>query len=66
MEEVTHRGASVLILIPKYHAVDKIKENMIGGACGVHGRGGKIVQRFGAKAQTRDHLEDQGVDGSKG
>jgi hypothetical protein len=44
-----------------------MKENEVGRACGMHGRGEKRAQGFGGKAQRKkDHLEDQGVDGRMG
>jgi hypothetical protein len=33
---------------------DRIKENEVGGACGTHGRGKKLVQGFGGKAPTEE------------
>jgi hypothetical protein len=39
---------------PKYNYEDKIKENEVGGACGTHGRGNKIVQGFGRKARGKE------------
>jgi hypothetical protein len=38
----------------------------VGGACGMHRKGEKHVQDFGGKAEGKDHLKDQGVDGRMG
>jgi hypothetical protein len=39
----------------------------VGGACGTHGRGEKLVQGFWWKSsKEKDHLKDQGVDGRMG
>jgi hypothetical protein len=38
----------------------------MGGACGTRGRGEKRVQGFGGKARKKDHLKDQGIDGTMG
>jgi hypothetical protein len=40
----------VILLIPKYHLADQIKENEVGRVCGTQGRGEKIIQDFGGKA----------------
>jgi hypothetical protein len=36
-----------------YSSPDKIKENMVGGACGKHGRGKKRVESFGGRARRK-------------
>jgi hypothetical protein len=65
MEKVAQGRASYFILLPKYYYADKIKENEVGGTCGMHGRG--MCTRFWWKIQKeRDHLKDQGVDGRMG
>jgi hypothetical protein len=38
----------------------------VGGACGSHGRGEECVQSFGGKPERKNHLEDQGIDGTMG
>jgi hypothetical protein len=54
----------IISIHPKYHKADQIKDNEVGGTCGTHGRGEKIVQGFGGKLRRKEtHLEDQGVDG---
>jgi hypothetical protein len=36
------------------HSADQVKVNEVGGACGTHGRGEKIVQGFGGKARRKE------------
>jgi hypothetical protein len=45
------------------HQVHQVKANEVGGECSTYGRGEKSVQGFGG---SRDHMEDQGVDGKMG
>jgi hypothetical protein len=40
----------IIFIIPEYHWADEVKEDKVGGACGLHGRGEKSVQGFGGKA----------------
>jgi hypothetical protein len=35
-----------------------MKENEVGGACGMHGRGQKSVQDFGGKARSKDRTRN--------
>jgi hypothetical protein len=55
-------------LYPSPDVVRQIKSlaNEVGGACGTHGRGEKIVQGFNGSQKERDHSEDQGVGGRMG
>jgi hypothetical protein len=39
---------------PKYYYAHQIKENEVGGKCGMHGREDESVQGFGAKAQRKE------------
>jgi hypothetical protein len=56
MEEITQRGASYFILIPKYYFADEIKENEVGEACGRHWRGEDSLQGFGRKPEGKISL----------
>jgi hypothetical protein len=40
----------IICTLSKYHYSDQVKANEEGRACGMHGRGEKIVQNFGGKA----------------
>jgi hypothetical protein len=40
--------------MPVYHKADQIKEDEVGRACGMHGRGEKIVKGFDGKAQRKE------------
>jgi hypothetical protein len=53
MEKVPQWGASKFVRISRYYWADKIKENKVGGACGTHGRGEKLVQGFGGKDRRK-------------
>jgi hypothetical protein len=56
-----------LYSVPIYHEADHVKANEVGGACGTHGRGEKIVQGFGGKARRKEITwEDQGLGGRMG
>jgi hypothetical protein len=46
--------AKLRSLIPRYHYADQVKANEMGGACGTHERGEKIVQSFGGKARRKE------------
>jgi hypothetical protein len=37
-----------------YSSPDQVKATDVGGACGTHGRGQKIVQGFGVKARRKE------------
>jgi hypothetical protein len=37
----------IIVVIPKYHQADQVKENEMGRACGMHGRGEESVKGFG-------------------
>jgi hypothetical protein len=45
--------ASIINVAVDYYYADQVKKNVVGGACGTHGRGEKSVQGFGAKAQSK-------------
>jgi hypothetical protein len=49
MEKVAQLGASLFVVITRYWA-DEIKENEVGGACGMHGREDECVQGYGGIA----------------
>jgi hypothetical protein len=51
---VAQFGASKILIVPKYHQADQIKENEAGGAWGIHGRRQKVVQGFGGKARRKE------------
>jgi hypothetical protein len=46
--------------------MDQIKENVVGGACGTHGIGEKVLRGFGGGARRKNQSEDRGVDGRMG
>jgi hypothetical protein len=53
MEQVAQWGPSYFMLMFTYYSVDQIKENEMGGACDMHGRGQKHLQDFGGKARRK-------------
>jgi hypothetical protein len=55
-------------IICTHSSADKIRQSNkeVGKACGMHGRGQKRVQGFGWKAQRKEPLEDQDIDGKMG
>jgi hypothetical protein len=55
---------NLVLLIPKYHYAELVKEDEGTGACGSHGRGEKSVQGFGRKALRKETTrKTRGIDG---
>jgi hypothetical protein len=48
-----------------YSSPDQVKANVVGKACGTHGRE-KCTMFWWESPKERDHLEDQGVGGKMG
>jgi hypothetical protein len=63
VEKTSSRGALGSVLLTHYCAGDKIKKNVIGGACRLDGGGERRVQGFGGgNLRERDQWGDPGID----
>jgi hypothetical protein len=56
VEKTTKRGALCTVALTKYPSSDQIKNNEMGGACGMYGRQERCIQGFGEETQGRRPL----------
>jgi hypothetical protein len=52
-EKIASHGASWFVLLSAYHLGDQMKDDGMGGACGLYGGGEKCIQGFGGEAWGR-------------
>jgi hypothetical protein len=53
MEKVAQWGASYFVHITGYYYADQTKENEVGKACGMHGRGGELYMVLVGKPEGK-------------